>query len=75
MIAAAGVSRYVTTPPGSADMEKGRRRQGRTRLVVEGVDRVSQTDAQMEATAKRIQAALGAADLTEFSGLLHPDVR
>jgi len=28
----------------------------------------------MEATAERIQAALGAADLTEFSGLLHPDV-
>ena len=36
---------------------------------------MSQIDAQMEATAERIQAALGAADLTEFSELLHPDVR
>ncbi len=36
---------------------------------------MSQTDAQMEATAERIRAALDAADLTEFSGLLHPDVR
>lgn len=33
------------------------------------------TDAQMAEIAERIQAALGAADVTEFSDLLHPDVR
>ena len=33
------------------------------------------SDALMDAIAARIQTALGAADLTVFSDLLHPDVR
>jgi SnoaL-like domain len=33
------------------------------------------SDASMEAIAARIQTALGAADLSGFADLLHPDVR